>query len=145
MPADDRPFKDMTRWLGDGGMPIIGALGGSFDQYGSEDDGWVSGTWVPTPLACNPQGIVQAGVHSVLHDAAMNFAINCGLRGRDRPRATLELKSELFRGASAGDRLELRGQVTRQAKLVAYAEALVTLDGQLVSRATATFLLQRET
>jgi acyl-coenzyme A thioesterase PaaI-like protein len=145
MTADDRPFKDMTRWLGDGGMPIIGALGGSFDQYGPEDDGWVSGAWVPTPLACNPQGIVQAGVHSVLHDAAMNFAINCGLRGRDRPRATLELKSELLRVASAGDRLELRGQVTRQAKLVAYAEARVSLDGQLVSRATATFLLQRDT
>jgi len=144
MTADERPFKDMTRWLGDGGMPIIAALGGSFDQYGPEDDGWVSGAWVPTALACNPHGIVQAGVHSVIHDAAMNFAINCGLRGRDRTRATLELKSELQRVASAGDRLEVRGQVSRQAKLVAYAEARVTLDGQIVSRATATFLLQRD-
>jgi len=144
MTVDDRPFKDMTRWLGDGGMPIIAALGGSLDEYGPDRDGWVSGVWVPTALACNPHGIVQAGVHSVLHDAAMNFAINCGLRGRDRTRATLELKSELLRVANAGDRLELRGAVSRQAKLVAYAEAQVTLDGQLVSRATATFLLQRE-
>jgi acyl-coenzyme A thioesterase PaaI-like protein len=137
--------KNMDRWLGDGGMPIIGALGGSFDAYGADGDGWVDGTWVPTPLACNPHGIVQAGVHSVIHDAAMNFAINAGLRGRDRTRATLDLHSELLRTANADDHLTVRGEVVRQAKLVAYAEARVTgADGALISRATATFLLQRE-
>jgi uncharacterized protein (TIGR00369 family) len=135
----------MDRWLGDGGMPIIGALGGVFTSYGADGDGWVAGTWIPTALACNPHGIVQAGVHSVVHDAAMNFAINAGLRGRDRTRATLELKSELLRVANAGDTLTLRGEVVRQAKLVAYAEARVTDGaGTLVSKATATFLLQRE-
>jgi len=37
--------KDMDRWLGDGGMAIIAAVGGSFDAYGvdGEDLGWVSG------------------------------------------------------------------------------------------------------
>ncbi len=135
----------MDRWLGDGGMPIIGALGGNFDAYGADDDGWVTGTWVPTALACNPHGIVQAGVHSVIHDGAMNFAINAGLAGRDRTRATLEMKSELLRVANAGDRLALRGSVVRQAKLVAYAEARITDgDGRPVSKATATFLLHRE-
>ena len=134
----------MDRWLGDGGMPVIGALGGAFDAYGSDDDGWVSGTWVPTELACNPRGVVQAGVHAVLHDGAMNFAVNAGLPGRDRARATLEIKSELLRVVSAGDRLVIRGAVTRQAKLVAYAEARISdTEGRLVSRATATFLLQR--
>jgi len=135
----------MDRWLGDGGMAVIGALGGSFETYGDDDAGWAQGTWVPTALACNPRGIVQAGVHAVLHDAAMNFAVNAGLPHGDVARATLELKSELLRAASAGDRLVLRGDVTRQAKLVAYAEARVTtVDGELVSRATATFLLQRK-
>ncbi len=135
----------MDRWLGDGGMPIIGALGGSFDAYGADDGGWATGTWVPTDLACNPHGIVQAGVHSVIHDGAMNFAINAGLSGRDRTRATLEMKSELLRVANAGDRLGIRGSVVRQAKLVAYAEARITdPDGRLVSKATATFLLHRE-
>src|SRR5581483_3210413 len=95
--------KDMDRWLGNGGMPIIDALGGRFDRYGDDADGWVEGSWVPTDLACNPHGIVQAGVHSVLLDAAMNFAINAGLRGKDRTRATLEMKSELMRVANAGD------------------------------------------
>jgi len=144
MTPPDAPPRDMDRWLGDGGMPVIGALGGSFDSYGAEGGGWVTGTWVPTELACNPRGIVQAGVHSVLHDGAMNFAVNAGLPAGDMARATLELKSELLRVASAGDRLTVRGEVTRQAKLVAYAEARVTdAEGALVSRATATFLLQR--
>ncbi len=39
-------------------------------------------------LACNPHGIVQAGSHSVIPDAATNFAINPGLQGKDRTRAT---------------------------------------------------------
>ena len=141
--ADASP-KNMDRWLGDGGMEVIGALGGAFDTYGDDDDGWVSGRWVPTALAGNPHGIVQAGVHAVIHDGAMNFAINAGLRGRDRTRATLEMKSEFFRPANIGDELLLRGTVTRQARLIAHAEARVTdAEGRLVSRATGTFLIHR--
>ena len=113
-------MKDMTRWLGDGGMPIIDAIGGRFTDYGVEDDlGWVSGRWVPTPLACNPHGIVQAGVHAV--------------------------KTETMRVAKSGDRLVLQGKVVRLARQVAYCEARVTdAKGNLVSRATGTFLLHRE-
>jgi uncharacterized protein (TIGR00369 family) len=137
--------KNMDRWLGDGGMPIIAALGGRFESYGADGDGWVSGAWGPTALACNPHGIVQAGVHSVLLDAAMNFAINAGLRGKDRTRATLEMKTEIMRVANAGDELAIRGEVSRQAKLVAYAESTIRAsDGTLVSRSTGTFLLHRE-
>ncbi len=139
------PPKDMTRWLGDGGMPIIAAIGGSFERYGSDEDGWVEGGWVPTALACNPHGIVQAGVHSVVLDAAMNFAINAGLRGKDRTRATLEMKSELLRVANAGDELTVRGSVSRQARSVAYAEARISdAEGRLVSKATGTFMLHRD-
>jgi uncharacterized protein (TIGR00369 family) len=137
--------KNMDRWLGDGGMAIIGRLGGHFESYGADGDGWVSGSWVPTALACNPHGIVQAGVHGVILDAAMNFAANAGLRGKDRTRATLEMKTETMRVARAGDRLRVRGDVVRQARQVAYVESRVHDEaGQLVSRATGTFLLQRE-
>ena len=135
-------MRNMDRWLGDGGMPIIEAVGAGFDAYG---DGWVTARWSPTPLACNPGGVVQAGVHSVLLDAAMNFAINAGLDGRDRARATLELKAETMRPVKAGDALTVRGEVVRMAKQVAYAEATVRdADGALVSRSTGTFLLHRE-
>ena len=145
-PANPEPplAKNMDRWLGDGGMAIIGAIGGSFDRYGADADGWVEGRWVPTALACNPHGIVQAGVHSVLLDAAMNFAINSGLTGKDRTRATLEMKTETLRVVNADDQLAVRGEVVRQAKQVAYAEARVRdAEGRLVSRATGTFLLHR--
>jgi uncharacterized protein (TIGR00369 family) len=139
--------RDMDRWLGDGGMPLIAQVGGTLDGYGvdGEDLGWVQGSFDPDTLACNPHGVVQAGVHCLLLDACMNFAINAALEGRDRTQATLELKTETMRPARAGERYQLRGEVVRMARQVAYAEGTVRDGaGELVSRATATFLLYRE-
>ena len=104
-----------------------------------------SGSFAPTSLACNPHGIVQAGVHGLLLDAAMNFAINSALPGRDRTKATLEMKVETMRPALLGESYRLRGEVVRMARQVAYAEASV-LDRKdaLVSRSTGTFLLERK-
>ncbi len=136
----------MDRWLGDGGMPIIEVVGGSFLAYGvdGEDLGWVEGSFTPTDLACNPHGITQAGIHSLLLDAAMNFAINAALAGRDRTRGTLEMKTETMRPALKGTTYQLRGEVVRMAKQVAYGEArMKDADGALMSRATGTFLLHR--
>jgi uncharacterized protein (TIGR00369 family) len=138
--------KDMDRWLGDGGMELIGTVGASFDDYGvdGEDLGWVSGTFTPAPPACNPHGIVQAGVHGLLLDAAMNFAINSALAGRDRSKATLEMKIETMRPAGVGQTYRLRGEVVRMARQVAYGEASLHDDqDRLVSRSTGTFLLHR--
>jgi uncharacterized protein (TIGR00369 family) len=139
-------IKDMDRWLGDGGMELIGTVGGSFDDYGvdGEDLGWVAGSFVPGPVACNPHGVVQAGVHGLLLDAAMNFSINAALPGRDRTRATLEMKIETMRPALDSQAYRLRGEVVRMARQVAYAEGtVVDADGLLVSRSTGTFLLHR--
>jgi acyl-coenzyme A thioesterase PaaI-like protein len=141
-----RTRKDMDRWLGDGGMPVIGVVGGAFTEYGvdGEDLGWVAGTFAPTDMACNPHGIVQAGVHSLLLDACMNFAINSALPGKARTRGTLEMKTECMRPALKGGDYLLRGEVVRMAKLVAYGEAKMRdAEGTLVSRATGTFLLHR--
>ncbi len=138
--------KDMDRWLGDGGMPIIEVVGGSFTGYGvdGEDLGWVEGSVTPTEMACNPHGITQAGVHSLLLDACMNFAINAALTGKDRTRGTLEMKTETMRPALKGTTYVLRGEVVRMAKQVAYGEATMRAeDGALMSRATGTFLLYR--
>jgi uncharacterized protein (TIGR00369 family) len=138
--------KDMDRWLGDGGMPVIDLVGGAFTAYGvdGEDLGWVAGTFTPTDLACNPHGVTQAGIHSLLLDAAMNFAINGALPGKARTRGTLEMKTECMRPAMKGDTYALRGEVVRMAKQVAYGEAtLRDVEGRLVSRSTGTFLLHR--
>ena len=138
--------KNMDRWLGDGGMAIIGAVGGSIDSYGvdGEDLGWAVGSFVPTELACNPHGMVQAGVHAVLLDAVMNFAINAALVGRNRSEATIEMTSELMRPALLDKPYVLRGDVVRMTRQIAYAEATVSSDeGKLISRATGTFLVHR--
>jgi acyl-coenzyme A thioesterase PaaI-like protein len=136
----------MDRWLGDGGMPLIGLVGASLENYGidGEDLGWVEGSFSPTDLACNLGGIVQAGVHSLLLDACINFAINAALPKGDRARATLELKTETMRPATPGTTYRLRGEVVRMAKQVAYGEAtLRDPSGELFTRATGTFLLLR--
>jgi uncharacterized protein (TIGR00369 family) len=137
----------MDRWLGDGGMEILDMVGAAFTAYGvdGEDLGWVQATWTPTALACNPHGTAQAGVHGLILDAAMNFAINAALTGRDRTRGTLEMKTETMRPARIGELFAVRGEVVRMARQVAYGEATVRdKDHRLVSRATATFLLHRE-
>jgi uncharacterized protein (TIGR00369 family) len=139
--------KNMDRWLGDGGMAIVAALGAAFEAYGvdGEDLGWASGSFVPSELACNPHGSVQAGVHGVVLDAVMNFAINAALVGRDRTEATIEMTSELLRPAMRDGHYLVRGEVVRLTRQIAYAEASITNDdAQLVSRATATFLVHRE-
>jgi len=137
----------MDRWLGDGGMEIIGLVGANFTDYGVdvEDLGWVQASWTPTRLACNPHGTAQAGVHSLILDASMNFAINAAMPGRDRTRGTLEMKTETMRPAAIDVAFEVRGEVVRMAKQVAYAEAVVRdSEGRIVSRATGTFLLHRD-
>ena len=136
----------MERWLGDGGMAIIGAVGGTFESYGvdGEDLGWVDGSFSPTPLACNPHGAVQAGVHSVILDAAMNFCINAALVGRDRTEATIEMTTELMRPALLDHHYVIRGDVVRLTRQIAYAEATISSDdGKLISRSTGTFLVHR--
>jgi len=136
----------MDRWLGDGGMALIGAVGGSFESYGvdGEDLGWVQGGFVPSELACNPHGSVQAGVHALLLDAAMNFSINAALVGRDRTQGTIEMTTELLRPALLGEHYRLRGDVVRLTRQIAYGEATLTgPEEKLVSRATGTFLVQR--
>jgi uncharacterized protein (TIGR00369 family) len=143
----DVSTKNMDRWLGDGGMALVGGVGATFESYGvdGEDLGWVEGTFLPRDLAANPHGSVQAGVHALLLDAAMNFAINAALRGRDRTEATIEMTTELMRPALVGENYALRGDVVRLTRQIAYAEAtLSSADSKLVSRATGTFLIRRD-
>jgi uncharacterized protein (TIGR00369 family) len=131
----------MQRALGDGGMPLLGQLGLTFEEYG---EGWSHATWVPTELGCNPLGVVHGGVYGVVHDAAMNFATNSALESGDRA-TTLEIAYQTMRAAEADQALTVRGEVVRITRQVAYVESVVRDDaGEIVSRATATFLLRRK-
>ena len=122
-------------------MPILGQLGLRFDAAG---DGWVEATWVPTESACNPIGTIHGGVYGVIHDAAMNFATNSSLESGERT-STLDLNYQMLRAASAGDELKVRSEVLRSTRLIAYLESIVrNADGEVVSRASGTFLLRRK-
>lgn len=132
----------MDRWLGDGGMPVVGQFGAAIEGYG---DGWATASWTPTAVCCNPQGIVQAGVHAVLLDAVMNFAMLAALDPGDRG-ATLEMKVSTMRPANAGEELSVRGEVVRLARQVAYTEGWArNADGDAVAHATGTFIVRRRT
>lgn len=131
--------RDMDRWLGDGGMPLITELGAAFTAYGA---GWSEAEWAPTPACCNPGGTVQAGVQSVLLDAVMNFALLASLEPGEHV-ATLEIKVSTMRPARAGDRLTVRGEVLRLGRRVAYVQAFARAGEETVSHATATFVLWR--
>lgn len=131
----------MDNALGDGGMPLLGQLGVSFDGYG---EGWATASWTPSELASNPLGAVHGGVYGVIHDAAMNFATNSALESGDRA-ATLDIKYETMRAAEVGNALTVRGEVVRLARQVAYVESWVRdAQGELVSRGTGTFFLRRK-
>jgi|SRR5690242_9744700 uncharacterized protein (TIGR00369 family) len=133
-------MRDMSSQLGDGGMPLLAAIGLSFDDYG---DGWSAAAWTPTTMACNPFGIVHGGVYGVVLDAAMNFALNAALERGDRA-STLQLDYSLPRGAKEGDELRVRGEVARLTKSVAFVEAWVRDgDEQVLAHATATFSVRR--
>jgi uncharacterized protein (TIGR00369 family) len=139
--ASDEPTRrNLDRSLGDGGMPLLAQLGLDFDAYG---EGWSAASWVPTESACNPAGIVHGGVYGVIHDAAMNFAVNSALERGDRA-ATLDVQYQTRRAAKAGDGLRVRGEVTQITRQIAYAESVVrSADDRVVSQATATFALRR--
>ena len=130
----------MDSQLGDGGMPLLAAIGLAFDSYG---DGWSAATWTPTTMACNPFGIVHGGVYGVTLDAAMNFALNAALERGDRA-STLQIEYSMPRGAKEGDPLRVRGEVARLTRSVAFVEAWVRdADDNVVAHASATFAVRR--
>ena len=130
----------MDKALGDGGMALLGQLGVDFLRYG---EGWVEAAWAPTESACNPVGGVHGGVYAVVHDAAMNFATNSAL-ARGESGATISITYATMRGAKAGDELQVRGEVVRLARQIAYLETTITnAESQVVSKASGTFILRR--
>ena len=132
--------RNMDKWLGDGGMVLLGELGLDLTGYG---EGWVEGTWIPTPKACNPNGPVHGGVYSTVADAVMAFATLAALE-RGENCSLLEMKLSYLRGAMQGDELKVRGEVVRLTRTVAFCRSLITLtDGKVAVEATGTNLLRR--
>ncbi len=131
--------RDLDRWLGDGGMPLLGQLGAALTAYG---EGWATAEWRPTPISCNPGGTVQAGVQSVVLDAVMNFALLAALEPGERC-ATLEMKVSTMLAARAGEDLTVRGEVLRTGRRVAFVQSFLRHGEQTLTHATGTFAVFR--
>ena len=130
----------MDKWLGDGGMAILGELGLELNKYG---EGWVEGTWIPTPKACNPNGPVQGGISAAIADAVLAFSTLASL-DQGEYCTLIEMNVSYLRGAKLGDKLKVRGEVVRLAKAVAFTRAIITRsEGKVATKATGTLLLQR--
>ena len=132
--------RKMDKWLGDGGMKILGELGVDLNDYG---EGWVDGTWTPTPKACNPNGPVQGGISATVADAVMAFAVLASME-RGENCSLLEMKISYYRGAMQGDKLRIRGEVVRMSRTVAFCRAVIAhKNGEVAVEATGTSLLRR--
>lgn len=94
---------------------------------------------------CNSRGLVHGGVIASLADNAMGLSYGATLR-RLRPDAgggavTLGLQVDYVAPARPGAWLEIRPRVIRAGRSIGVVDAMVTADGQLVARASATFKL----
>lgn len=132
--------RNMDKWLGNGGMPLLDELGASISCY---REGLAEAEWTPTALCCNPQGFVQAGTFTVVLDALMNFAVLASLEPGETT-ATLEIKTSSLRPAAEGKPLRAEGRVERLGSTVAFTSAEVLDEaGRTVAQATGTFFLRR--
>ena len=90
----------------------------------------------------NMQGILHGGAFATMLDTACGVAIRSLLDlEKYRGHATLELKTSYLKAGKPGKYLA-KGRVLRMGRSVAYSEAsLFDPDGELVSKASATFKL----
>lgn len=129
------------------GATMLSELGASFEAVGVDGEslGWANGTVVPSPLAAGPGGMVMAGVHALLLDAAMDMAVSAVAPEGTRVPTNVELAVEILHPVGVGSTYRLRGMVVHASWQGAQAEAtMIDAEGRVMSRATATFLFLRD-
>ena len=87
---------------------------------------------------CNSRGFVHGGVIAALADNAMG--LSCG---KSLPSAeglvTISLNVDYAGTARTGQWLQIEPRVLRTGRSMAFADAVIAADGQIVARASATF------
>jgi uncharacterized protein (TIGR00369 family) len=142
MSGDDAAQIDLSRlerWLGDGGMPLLGQLGLNINEYG---DGFAGAEWIPTPLACNPAGSVHGGVQATVLDAVMSFALATKLPAKTRS-TTADLTVSPMRPSPSGEGLAVRAETIQVGGRLAYLRSSIEYQGEVLTHATATFYIKR--
>jgi uncharacterized protein (TIGR00369 family) len=87
---------------------------------------------------CNSRGFLHGGVIAALADNAMGLSCGKSLRSAEG-LVTISLNVDYAGTGRAGQWLQIEPRVLRTGRSMAFADALVTADGQIVARASATF------
>ena len=87
---------------------------------------------------CNSRGLLHGGVIAALADNAMG--LSCGLSLPSvEGLVTVSLTVDYAGSAKIGQWLQIEPRVLKTGKSMGFADALVTADGAVIARASATF------
>ncbi|OYU73124.1 MAG: thioesterase, partial [Alphaproteobacteria bacterium PA3] len=86
---------------------------------------------------CNARGLLHGGVISALADNAMGLA--CVTRMEGVSALTVSLSVDFLSVGRSGQWLEVRGVPAKLGRTLAFADARIEADGELIAKAAATF------
>ncbi|HET7153910.1 MAG TPA: PaaI family thioesterase [Hyphomicrobiaceae bacterium] len=95
------------------------------------------GLWL-REVHCNSRGLLHGGVIAALADNAMGLSCGASLPSV-QGLLTVSLTVDYVGAAKIGQWLQIEPRVLRTGKSMGFADALVTADGTVVARASATF------
>jgi uncharacterized protein (TIGR00369 family) len=87
---------------------------------------------------CNSRGFVHGGVIAALADNAMGLSCGAGMPSV-QGLVTISLSVDYVGAAKVGQWMQVEPRVLRTGKSMGFADALITADGALIARASATF------
>lgn len=89
------------------------------------------------PAHCNARGLLHGGVISALADNAMGLA--CVMRMEQSSALTVTLSVDFLSAGRIGQWLEVRAVPAKLGRTLAFAEARIEADDELIARGTAVF------
>ncbi len=88
---------------------------------------------------CNSRGKAHGGLISALADNAMGIACVAAADRQGGGAVTVQVSLDFIGSVELGQWLEVSAEPTKVGRTLAFAEARITADGELVGRATAVF------
>jgi uncharacterized protein (TIGR00369 family) len=114
--------------------------------YARQDEGAVRLGLILGEAHCNGRGFLHGGVIATLADNAMGLSLVQAVRrgseaAAQRSAVTVSLAVDYLATARLGQWLEISPRILRAGGSLGFVDALVTADGTLIARASATFRL----
>jgi uncharacterized protein (TIGR00369 family) len=107
--------------------------------YSRKIDGTVQIGLSIRPAHCNSRGLPHGGVIAALADNAMGLSCGAALDSPARGLVTVSLSVDYVGAAKVGQWLQVEPRVLRVGNSLAFADALVTADGNITARSSASF------